>query len=350
MGRRIAFRIPIFTIATLAAGPAAAHEAWLLTPDEIVRLAAEPMPALFASHLWLGLAALAGGVATAVALRAEETLAPVEARLAAPVAPRAADLGPLAIRGGLAAMLALAATGGLPRHGTLPWTEPTLLVPDMQLALAPGWGWLAAAQMMLAAALALGLCTRIAGLAVVALSVLGLAVFGGTFLSYAPHFSAPGLILALLGGGALSVDRQFGAGALPAPAAALIQPGWRLAQVLVGAGFVYLAVAYKLTQPTLLIAILEHGEMPTFGLPMPLIALAMTGVEIVCGALLIVGRLVRPVSLTIIGAITFLALVLGETPLFHANLYGIMVVFAFAGRTIPMRAAHPETFLRRAEA
>ena len=114
-----------------------------------------------------------------------------------------------------------------------------------------------------------------------------------------------------------------------------------------GLGFVYLAVAYKLTQPTLLIAILEHGAFPSFGLPLPWIALVMTGVEIVCGLLLALGRLTRPVALILIAAISFLALTLGETPLFHANLYGIMAIFALAGRDLPVEAPFGWPVFRR---
>ena len=75
-----------------------------------------------------------------------------------------------------------------------------------------------------------------------------------------------------------------------------------------------------------------------------LVALVMTGVEIVCGILLVLGRAVRPVALTIMGAITFLALVLGETPLFHANLYGCMAMFALAGRTCAIPASPAREF------
>ena len=119
----------------------------------------------------------------------------------------------------------------------------------------------------------------------------------------------------------------------PSPFA--LQIGWRLSQILVGAGFLYLAIAFKLTQPTLLIAILDHGNLPTFGMPQPVVALIMTGIEIICGALLVVGRLTRPVALAIIAAITTLAIGLGETPLFHANLYGVMVFFLLAGQALP---------------
>lgn len=326
--------LPASLLAGFVALPAKAHEAWLLTPAEIEALAAEPVPHLFTSQLWLGIAALIGGVVTVAALRAEDVLRVHEERLCQPLAARAAEIGPLVLRLGLAVMLVLAATGGLPRHGTAMWAEPTLLVPDMQLGLIAGWDWLIAVQLGIAILLMLGLFTRAASIGLIALALLGPILFGSTFLSYTPHFAAPGLMLALAGGGALSLDREFAIADPLVPARALLQPGWRLAQILVGAGFLYLAIAYKLTQPTLLIAILDHGSLPTFGMPNAVIALIMTGIEIICGALLIVGRLTRPVALAIIGAITVLAIGLGETPLFHANLYGVMIFFALSGQTL----------------
>ena len=327
--------LPLASVFAVCATVASAHEAWLLTPSEIETLAAEPMPALFSSHLWLGVAAAVGATVTMVALRAEDRLHPHEERLATPLYERALALGPMVLRLGLAIMLVLAGTGGLPRHGTAHWVQPTLLVPDMQLGLVSGWGWLAAVQIILALALAFGLLTRLAGALLIALAILGLMLFGAPYLAYAPHFAAPGLMLVLAGGGALSLDRHIGLDGYFGPSPFALQIGWRLSQILVGVGFLYLAIAFKLTQPTLLIAILDHGNLPTFGMPQPVVALIMTGIEIICGALLVVGRLTRPVALAIITAITTLAIGLGETPLFHANLYGVMVFFLMAGQALP---------------
>ena len=107
---------------------------------------------------------------------------------------------------------------------------------------------------------------------------------------------------------------------------------------LTGATFVYLGIAVKLIEPTLLMAILEHGEVPLFGLSLEMVALVMAMVEIVAGGLLAMGRLVRPVSLFLISAFTFFAVTIGETPLFHANLYGLALMLAMAGRRAPVRS------------
>ena len=322
--------VPIAMATNIAANQSHAHEAWLLTPAEIEALAHEPMPAIFASSTVLGTAALVAGLITIAALYIEERLSPFEAQIAPALRKHATDIGPAILRIALSIMIGLAATGGLPRHGVSPWIQPTFLVPDMQLTLLPGWDWLIALQLAVATFLMIGLYTRLMGIIMIGMSVLGLIAFGSGFWSYTPHFAAPGLILLLTGGGRFSTDKILGLDHYLV--ARRPQILWQAAQFLVGAGFVYLAVAYKLTQPTLLIAILQHGNLPTFGLPYAWIALIMTGVEIICGGLLITGRLVRPVSLTIIGAITFLAVTLGETPLFHANLYGSMIIFVLMGR------------------
>jgi uncharacterized membrane protein YphA (DoxX/SURF4 family) len=330
--------VPITVALSLCARESFAHEAWLLTPSEIEALASEPMPYIFTSTIILIAAALVGCAATAVALFADKILQPFERRFEGLVSGAALSIGPVVLRLGVAVMLALAGTGGLPRHGTAPWTQPTFFVPDMQLALVSGWDWIGPVQIGIAAFLLLGLFTRIIGLVLFGLSAVGLVVFGGAFMAYAPHFAAPGLILLAVGGGSASLDQRFGLDDMLAPPAEVRQFIWRLATVLFGAGFVYLAVAYKLTQPTLLIAIIQHGQMPTFGLSYAVIALVMTGVEIICGSLLIVGRLTRPVAFVIMGAITFLAVTLGETPLFHANLYGVMAIVGLGGRFLPLPA------------
>ncbi len=336
--------IPILALpAVLACLPAAAHEAWLLTPDEVEALARTPPPALFTSGLALGAASAVACALAAAALRLEDRFGPLETRALAPLAARAANLGPMFLRLGLATMLALGALGGLPRQGTTPWTSPTLFVPDMQLALVPGWGWLAGAQLALALALALGVGTRFAAAGVALLSLAGFGAFGLAFLAYAPHFLGPALMLMILGGGAAALDRPLGIETICAPPRRIAEAGWTAALALLGGCFVYLAIAFKLTQPTLIMAILDHGKVPLLGLPLAVAALVMTGVELVAGTLLLFGRLTRPIALLLIGAFTFFAVTIGETPLFHANLYGAMAMLLLAGRALPAepRAAMP---------
>ncbi|MEM8949586.1 MAG: hypothetical protein AAGC99_09670 [Pseudomonadota bacterium] len=317
---------------------ALAHEAWLLTPDEMAALATAPIPAVF-TGIWplagfIAAAAIAAVAAIAIADRLQE----IERRIFAPLEAFGAKLGPLLIRLGLALMLGLGAVGGLPRHGTAMWTTPTLMVPDMQITLAgPGWSWLAHAELITALFLLAGLLTRVAALSVIALVIMGFAAFGMAFLAYGPHFAAPALILLICGPGALSIDRvarrpamTFWQELLPQNGQA-VHAAWRVILALLGGTFVYLGIAYKLDQPTLLIAILDHGNVSTFGLPLETAALIMMLVEITAGALLALGLLVRPIAACLIGAFTFFAVTIGETPLFHANLYGTMAMLLMCG-------------------
>ncbi|MEL6476702.1 MAG: hypothetical protein AAFR17_05180 [Pseudomonadota bacterium] len=293
------------------------------------------MPGLFTDPTALAGAALVGGLLAIAALQGEDRWRPTEQRVAAPLAAIAAGMGLLAVRIGLALMLALGAMGGLPRAGTRPWTEPVLFVPDMQLALAPGWSWLAPVAYGVAILLAMGVFTRLAAFGVIGLSALGLGIFGQPFLSYAMHFAGPALLLIGFGPGWLAVDAILRLHRRIAIGPMRVTWIWRAALAMIGGTFVYLGIVHKLLQPTLLIAILNHGRFPTFGLPIELIALIMTVVEITAGLLLALGRLVRPVAVFLIGAFSFFALMLGETPLFHANLYGVALLFLLAGQAPP---------------
>ena len=335
------FHIAVLSAAGIAATtlPAWGHEAWLLTPSEIARLSVTPIPELFTSTLVMGLAALAGVGAAAAAIVVEKKVQPHEDRLLAPIANLAGEFGPLLIRIGLAIMLVLGATGGLPRNGTALWTQPVLFVPDMQLSFVPGYEWLAAVEFVAAILLAFGFMTRAAAAFVIAMAFMGVAIFGIEFISYAPHFIAPALVLVVWGSGAFGMDRFAGFGLDMETTQRARQVVWRAVMFLTGATFVYLGIAVKLAEPTLLMAILEHGEVPIFGVPLEFVALVMAMVEIVAGCLLAAGRLVRPVALFLICAFTFFAVAIGETPLFHANLYGLALMLAMAGRKAP---AHRE--------
>ena len=201
--------LALFSIAGLVTStlPALGHEAWLLTPNEIAKLSVTPVPALFTSTLVMSVAALLGGGIAVIALAVERRILPHEDRLLAPLASIAGDIGPLFIRIGLAIMLGLGALGCLPRNGTALWTQPVLFVPDMQLSLVPGFDWLVPVEFLVAIFLAFGFMTRVAAAVVIALAFLGLATFGVSFLSYAPHFVAPALVLFIYGSGAFGMDR-----------------------------------------------------------------------------------------------------------------------------------------------
>ncbi len=308
-----------------------AHEMWVLPPAEIAGLASDPTPYPFSEPCLFNLSVgILAALIMAVAARRLTWVRDLEHRVFAPAGLVPGDVIPLVLRLGLAAMLFTAAFGLLPRHGNALGAEATLLVPDLELnrAAGGGWMWLAEIQFVLAVLLVTGLAVRLAGAAICVLVLAGFLLFGEPMASYAGHFLGPAVYLTLAGAGryAASGWRLAGFAALET-SLERIAPKWgtKALQVLTGLQFVYLAVRFKVLQPTLIVAIVEHGNIPTFGINVACFAYLMTMIEISAGLLICFGILIRPLSLFLIGAMTFLALALGETPLFHTNIYAIMV-------------------------
>ncbi|MEM8628258.1 MAG: DoxX family membrane protein [Pseudomonadota bacterium] len=321
---------------------------WLLTPEQLIAIAAMPMPPLFTA-LWPALPiamiiVLAFGFAAWVepyvlwfSPARQEGLQRI-GRLASP----------LVLRFALGAMMVAASLGLLTKQGVAPFTTPTLLLPDLAL---PAHDVLAVGgvQFMLGVLLITGTATRVAALGVLVLIGYGLAVFEWQMLDYVLHFALPAFRLAIIGPGAFSLDAHL---CRPRNRAALLSPvlGARACQALyrvslagVGLTFVYLALTYKFAQPRLVMTVLADGGIPHFGLGYDVLALVMAVVELTAGALLAAGLLVRPVAVLLIGAFTFFAMLLGESPLLHANLYAVMVIFVCIG---PVWRATPQEALR----
>ncbi len=325
--------IALFTYALIPSA-SLAHESWLLTPAEMDELARADVPDVFATPSLLLVFAF---ILTAIVWRAltvEDNLKNEETWVFGWLAPNLSVIGPLIIRLGLGIPMLLSFLGGLPRHGTDAWKQATLFVPDMPLSMAPGAEWLVLPGIALAVMLIAGVFTRIAASLTLAIVAIGCALFGGAFaFYYALHFAAPALLLIAWGGGPVSVDRylpRLGPEPLDpwSPKALAV---WRAALLMTGACFVLLAIGFKFRYPTMLIAILDHGNVPLFGFPAGFAALVMAGIECAAGTLLAIGRLVRPIACFLIGAFTFFAFVLGESPLMHANLYALMIVFLIGG-------------------
>ena len=305
-------------LAALAPRPSLAHEAWILTSEHMAALEAEPPPALFAHLTVANAAMLAAAAAAAVGLMllaatgAEERL-PGVARL------RALDRhAPRVVRACVAMTLATAALGLHPRHGTRLLEAPTLGFPDLELRLAgPGWGWLAAAELALAAALLLAPRARAAALGTLLLTGLGLLLFGTAMLAYAGALAGAAAYLMLADDGAAT-------------------GAWReravfLVRLLTGATFLYCGVYYKVLHPNLALAIVTEGGVPTFGLPPEVFVLGMALVETLAGALVMAGVLVRPLALALFVPFLFLATALGEDPLGHVLFYGNLIALATGG-------------------
>ena len=322
-----------------------AHEAWLLTPEQIAARNAQPKPELFTqfgvTNVTMILAALLFivGWVRLVSARARELLPGLQERFAS-YGEHAAIVQRLC----LAVTLIMAAVGLHPRHGTQAFQAATLGMPDLELSLRDGdWGWLGLVQVMIAVALLFGIWVRLAAAATLVVIVLGLKLFGVAMLAYAGALAAAALYLLLLGTG-----RPY----LPAP----VLPGteriisWLadqpperaqfLLRVLTGASFLYAGVYYKVLQPNLALAILVDGGVPTFGLTPEFFVLGMAIVEVLAGALILAGVLLRSIAFFLFAAFFFFSAALGENALGHVLFYGLLFALATndAGRWSPVVA------------
>ena len=209
--RTLRYLLPLLPVAWsallligLTARPVMAHEAWLLTPEQIAAWDARPKPLLFTRLTVTNAAMLFAGV---VAITFWLLLAATDALNRSPgLLARLGKLehyAPPIVRACLALTLVMAALGLHPRGGTGLCEAATLGFPDLELRhLGPGWGWLAAVELLIAAALLLGIHVRAAGLLTLVLTALGLVLFGTAMLAYAGALGGAGCFLALCGGGA----------------------------------------------------------------------------------------------------------------------------------------------------
>jgi uncharacterized membrane protein YphA (DoxX/SURF4 family) len=232
-------------------------------------------------------------------------------------------------------MLFTAALGLSPRHGTAFGFTPTLFVPDMELnLLGSGWHFLAYVQLILAIMLLYGFFTRVASLGVIGLCYLGLGLFQEKFIPYMGHFIAPAVFLMWTGGGYLSIPVKLHKelqDLIEALKSIKLQWVYSFVLFITGINFFYLGLFVKGMYPTLLMAILAHGNVPLLGLSYETAAFIMTGIEIAAGLLVALGLLVRPIAIFLIAAMSFFAIFLGESPLLHANIYTLMFVFLIYG-------------------
>lgn len=332
----------IFCIILFYTSYCIAHEAWLLTPNQIVMLNDIPLPHSFSSDNFISIfIAMTMSFLFGVALFAEYCLRDYELLLDSYIRPFAYRYGSLILRLCLGFTLLYASFGNMPRHGIGVIGQPTLFVPDLDLRLigetGHEWLFLAAIEFAIAILLFLGLFTRLVALSIIILIMMGAYLFGmDAILPYAGHFMMPALFLMCLGSGkycAFTLD-------LPRPFDdisyffnTLDRPSiYRLVLLGTGLNFAFLGVLYKFTQPNLVIQILESSNFPLFGIPVEYVALIMALIETMTGLCLAAGLLVRPLSLFLIGAMCMFAMVLGENLVMHGNIFGLMFIFLLYGR------------------
>ena len=318
------------------AGSGFAHERWVLTPEQIAEWNAKAKPSQFteASSFSLGLIAAFVGFAV-VWIRlgftgARELFPDLQARLGAygdAVAP--------VLRLCLAWVLISSAFGLEPRHGVERFTSPTLFAPDLELSqLGGAWMGLRWLEALLGLAFLLGIYVRCCAAILLLLAFLGMALFAADILAYAGALAGIGIYLLLQGPGSRFIPMPTHPSLLEWQGRLAAQPRQRaqaIMRVLTGLNIFYLAVVYKVLQPNLAVAILSLNDVPLLSAAPGAFTLLMTLVELTSGILMVVGVMLRPLSLFFLFAFLFFAALLPESWMAHTLFYGVMLSFLFNG-------------------
>jgi NADH dehydrogenase FAD-containing subunit/uncharacterized membrane protein YphA (DoxX/SURF4 family) len=329
----IPFGLAAFFIIT---DQALAHERWILSPDQIAELNAQPGPKLYSelsplnvTMISLFLLFILGWVRLGFT-GARELFPDLQARLAS-----YGDHVPRILRVCLAWMLLSSAFGMEPRFGVAAFTSPTLFAPDLELRLlGPQWHWLAWAEVVLGLTILFGIYVRFFAALLIMMALLGGWLFGEAILAYAGAVIGASIYLLMQGAG-----RHFLP--LPTPSFLLGLQSWLEAQprqraqaimrVLTGTTILYLGVYFKVVQPNLILGIISRYHVPMMLAAPETFTLLMALVEVSAGILIIAGILLRPLSLFFLFAFVGFALLLPETLTQHILFYGVMLSFLING-------------------
>lgn len=313
-----------------------AHEVWLLTPEDVIRLNQQPIPTSF---MWgnplsgIILAGLAGAFLTGYLL--EIKLKPFETHSVTNFFKQYVwAYLPLIVRFCVGITLLYAGMGWNVRHGAM-IDVPTLFVPDLSLSVLGGM-WqpiLAYAQIAIALCLFLGIFVRICAVCIMILTLIGAGLFGQAHMVfYTAHFIMPALYLLCVGAGdKMAFHYHFARHSLCDRVINFFKTcDIHLVHqfMLVGTGihFALLGLFFKFLQPNLIIHILSNSNFPLFGIPVAYMALMMGGIEIIAGICLAMGILVRFVSIFLIGAMCSFAFILDESLILHGNIFALMLI------------------------
>lgn len=314
-----------------------AHEAWVLTPEQVAQWSTRPKPEVFTR---LNATSAAIYLVTAVALsgclllhrrtRSRAFFSQLEASLASHH-----EYATVALRVVLFILLSMACLGLAPRAGIEHMQRPVLVVPDLELHLVSGnWTWLAVVEGLLAVCFLTGIYVRGAAAMLMGLSVMGLVLFGKAMAAYIGLIEAAAVYLLLQGAGPYALPLPSIPGTVKLSAALASQPLERaqwLLRVFGGANLLYLGLEYKFRQPNLMLGVIEVAHIPTLGMEPGTFVLWMAVVETLSGALILAGVLVRPISIGLFFVFVFFSMVVGEGVFSHIIFYGLLVPLIING-------------------
>jgi NADH dehydrogenase FAD-containing subunit/uncharacterized membrane protein YphA (DoxX/SURF4 family) len=311
-----------------------AHEQWILTPEQIIELNSKPKPDLYThwsanniTMIMVFLLFVAGWVRLGYT-GAHELFPDLQARLAS-----YGNHVPPILRVCVAWVLLSSAFGAEPRFGVAPFTSPTFVAPDLLLRdLGQNWAWLRWAEVVISVALLFGFYVRFFAAVLIGFTLLGAWLFGSAILSYAGVLIGICIYLVMQGPGSYYVP-------LPTPRPLLGVQSWlaslprqraqAIMRVLTGATILYAGIKFKVLQPNLCIGIITTYHLPLLWRAPESVTLLMTLVEVTAGFLIILGILLRPLSLVLLAAFFFFASFLPESYTSHIMFYGVMLSFLF---------------------
>jgi NADH dehydrogenase FAD-containing subunit/uncharacterized membrane protein YphA (DoxX/SURF4 family) len=311
-----------------------AHEQWILTPEQIIEFNSKPKPDLYthwsANNITMIIVFLIFvlGWLRLNYTGARELFPDLQARLAS----YGNYVSPI-LRFCIAWVLLSSAFGAEPRFGVAPFTSPTLFAPDLLLRdLGQSWAWLRWAEVVIGVAILFGIYVRFFAAVLIGLTVIGAYLFGSAILAYAGVLIGICIYLIMQGPGSYCVP-------LPTPRAFLGVQSWlaslprqraqAIMRVLTGATLLYAGIEFKVLQPNLCLGIITTYHLPLLWRAPESFTLLMALVEITAGLLIILGILLRPLSLVLLAAFFFFASFLPESYTSHIMFYGVMLSFLF---------------------
>lgn len=314
------------------------HERWVLTPSQILAWNARPKPELYtslgpATLLVIGLSILV--MVSLVHLHysgANEIFPALQAYLSSLQA-----YASVALRFGLSWVLISSALGLEPRVGVPVFEHPTLLAPDLDISvLGPAWAWLRWFELGLGVGFLLGIYVRVLCIGLMLLIALTWMQFYDAVFSYLPSYTGVAIYLFLRGPGHIFLPLPTMQAFQPLVAALENQPVQRaqwFLRVFTGINLLYLALYFKVMQPNLALAVITIYEIPILSSAPEVFVMVMTVVEVLAGLLIIMGILLRFLSIVLLCAFFFFAACLTEAETFtsHILFYGIILTFLFNG-------------------